>query len=161
MSRYVTGSCDVFSREFCNTRFSSSILCLILGLCQAVQHENHTKSTIKNTKKGIQRSTVHKQQNPPWRRRYTICRRWNQKTHWQLPTQLSGSPPTNKRVTCRSPPAASTVTPTVANRCVRLNGMTSYQVSLIFGALSLDCISTQRVNFQTIYIQLPRSSLCK
>ena len=35
------------------------------GLCQVVQHDNQTMSTIKNTKNGIQRTTVRKQQNPP------------------------------------------------------------------------------------------------
>jgi hypothetical protein len=35
--------------------------CITLGLCQAFKHKNHTKSTVKNTKNGVQCTMVRKQ----------------------------------------------------------------------------------------------------
>ena len=57
------------------------------------------------------------------------------------------------------PSGQETVAPTVANRCVRLNDTTSYQLLLMFGELSLDSVSSQSIHAQTIYLQLPWSRL--
>jgi hypothetical protein len=68
--------------------------CTNLEMCQAVKHKNHTKSTVKNIKNGVQCTMLRKQQNTPRRLKNTIRSKRNQKNDKQ---KLTKPPRTLKR----------------------------------------------------------------